>query len=87
MTDPLNLDLLARVIDMMVRESHAYRSELEPHSALVGDLGMNRIAISSLSMDVFHYFGVALPYSEWSEWQTVADVVRSIMAGSWGAAA
>lgn len=87
MSTVLNLDLLARVTDMMVLERHAARAAIEPHSALVSDLGMNLIAISALSMDVFHYFGVALPYSEWSEWQTVADVVRSVAAGSWSAAA
>lgn len=87
MATVLNLDLLARVTDMMVLQRHAARAAIEPHSALIGDLGMNMTAISSLSMDVFHYFDVALPHSEWSEWQTVADVVRSIMAGSWSAAA
>lgn len=87
MTEPLDLDLLAKVIDVIVDSGFAPRSALEPHSTLRSDLGLNLLQIYDIAIDCEVKFATYIDVKLWGYWQTVADIVRSIDMARAGAPA
>lgn len=78
MTKPLNLDLLAQVIDVLADEGLALRSQMEPHAVLDGDMGMKHIDLIDMHLVLEDQFDIEIEHRAEEEWKTLADVVRSV---------
>ncbi len=75
----IDLKLAERVMGTIADAGIALRSQLELHSTLAGDLGVyTYLARGELAYTCILRFSVALRWTEVREWQTVADVVRSV---------
>lgn len=80
MSEPLNLDLLARVIDLLDQSGFAPRSAMEPHSLLRSELGLDGIDLLQLSGIIRATFEVRVAICAPMQWNTIADIVRHIQA-------
>ena len=75
----IDLKLAEQVMQAIAAAGIARRAALELHTTLAGDLGLRtHVQVGDIASACLFRFPIALRWTEVREWQTVADVVRSV---------
>lgn len=75
-----NPALIDRVIAALVAAGIRPRAAFEPHATLDGDLGLDTLDRECAAIACEDVFGIEIGEAAPDEWQTVADIARTIEA-------